>query len=33
MIFPKNLKLNDVIGVTAPSAGITKEEKILTLLM
>lgn len=31
MIFPKNLKLNDVIGVTAPSAGISKEEKLLRL--
>ena len=31
MIFPKNLELNDVIGVTAPSAGITNEEKLLRL--
>ena len=31
MKFPKKIKYNDIIGVTAPSAGITKEDKILRL--
>ena len=31
MVFPKKLELNDIIGVTAPSAGISEEEKLLRL--
>ena len=31
MIYPKSIKENDIIGVTAPSNGITKKEKLYRL--
>lgn len=31
MRYPENLKVGDVIGITAPSAGITEKDKILRL--
>ena len=31
MIYPKSLKENDIIGVTAPSAGLTRENDDLKI--
>ena len=32
MIYPKFIKENDYIGITSPSDGITKKEKMLELV-